>query len=389
MSNTLILDWQEDAVDAKCNFCAIEVGEAAESDTDLPELLHAYVPQDAHVYILQRDANVSGEEIEQLREVLDRLEIPLASDEPSRADDVHTWVFPVLDEVATAGRVGWIDDRIAAEKKQREHNREAYFKLNREAQDQDEALRLAMEKAGISPGQEAGLPTFIMNAFNELQFSKYWQALADTPGAKAVYWTMREIYRLDEGTQSHVEGLLHTLLLGMRDDPGTLGAVLSAAEKLTDPGSGVFALSKMCIAYMEHRVASGALDDKLSVALDFARCVQRYELLGEACANELKVARILKGRSSPLEVELQIAFEDASIAVLRDGGKRGLPPQEEDPTPAEAAAADIVQAAWQEMLKRGNEGFQKFLTQWKPWGALASRRAERLAAERQSQQAMN
>ncbi|WP_162589202.1 hypothetical protein [Variovorax sp. RA8] len=388
MSNTLIRDWQDGAIVAECNFCAIEVGEAAGSDIELPELLHAHVPQDAHLYLVQRDAKVSIEEVEQVREVLDRLEIPLASDEPLNADDVRTWVFPVLDEVAPPEHVRAPDYEVAAVRQKLEQNRVKSFELNREIE-QLQAFIVAMRETGASPGEENEAPTVIMSAFNELQFSKHWQSVAGTPGAKAVYQLMGQIYYLNEETQSHVEGLLHTLFLGMRDDPDTLRSVLRAAEKVTTGMTSMFALSKMCIAYMEHRVASGALDDKPLVALDFARCVQRYKLLEDAYANQLKAMRDSQQHNSLLEVDLSMAFEDALIAVLRDGGKRGLPPRQQGMTPGEAMAADTVQVAWQEMLKLGNEGFQNYLDQWIPWQGLVDRRRMKLAGARESQQAMN
>lgn len=389
MSNSLIRNWQEDTIVIQCNFCAIEVGEAAASDTELPALLQAHVPQGAHLFLVQRDAKVPPEEIEELREVLDSLEIPLASDVPLNPDDVATWVFPVLDEVAPPKYVGPTDDDVAAVKHQLAQNQVKSFELNREIE-QLQAIISALQETAARPGEETAAPTTMVAAFNELQFSKHWQAVAATPGAKAVHRMMAETYYLNEATQSHVEGLLHTLLLGMRDDPDTLQPVLNAAQKLPTGVTSVFALSKMCVAYMEHCVASGALDRTPLVALDYARYVQRYELLEDAYANQLKTMRDSKERNSQLEVDVSIAFEEALIAVLRDGGKQGPPPpQQWDMSPGEAAAADTVQAAWQEMLKRGNEGFQNFLDQWAPWQALVRGRQARLAEERRAQQAMN
>lgn len=183
MSNTLIRDWQDGAIVAECNFCAIEVGEAAGSDIELPELLHAHVPQDAHLYLVQRDAKVSIEEVEQVREVLDRLEIPLASDEPLNADDVRTWVFPVLDEVAPPEHVRAPDYEVAAVRQKLEQNRVKSFELNREIE-QLQAFIVAMRETGASPGEENEAPTVIMSAFNELQFSKHWQSVAGTPAQR-------------------------------------------------------------------------------------------------------------------------------------------------------------------------------------------------------------
>jgi hypothetical protein len=73
----------------------------------------------------------------------------------------------------------------------------------------------------------------------------------------------------------------------------------AAEEQLTTGMTSVFALSKMCIAHMEHRVASGVLDDKPLVALDFAPCVQRYKLLEDAYANQLKVDPLAGFGQSP------------------------------------------------------------------------------------------
>ncbi|VTU41115.1 hypothetical protein H4CHR_05850 [Variovorax sp. PBS-H4] len=387
-SDTLVRHWQDAAIVSEWNFCAIEVGEEAASDTELPELLRAHVPEGTHLYLAQRDAKVSIGEIEDVREVLDRLEICLASDEALNADDVRSWNLPLLDELVPSGHVGSDDEDIAAVKQRLAENEATSLELRAEI-GQLHAIILAMRNAGADPGEgEHTQPTFV-NDFNELQFSKHWQSVAGTPGARAVQKTITEIYYLDEPTQSHVEGLLHTLLPGMRDDPGALRSVLNAAEKQTTGKNCLFALSKMCIAYMEHRVASGGLDDTPLLALDYARCVQRHKLLEDAYASTLETVRASEGRTSALEIEVSLAFEDALIAVLRDGGKRGVSLHKGVMTQGQAVAADTVQAAWQDMLQRGNAGFQDFLAHWTPWQTWVSRRQARLAAERKSQHPMN
>lgn len=385
MSASLIEMWQGDALNVKCNFCAIEVGEAP--DTGLPELLQAHVPQGAHLYLVQRDAKVSVDEIEEVREVLDRLEIPLASDEVLNADDRQGWEFPVLDEVLRPKSGEPVDDDDdAAVKQQVAQDHAKCFEMYKEI-DQLRA-RLAMcEPSSIGAGQQK--PTAITQAFNELQFSKHWQAAAGSAGAKVVCEMVRESDSQDEATQRRIEGPLHTLLLGMRDDPDTLRAVLEAAEKLTGFRKSVLPLARMCMVYMEHQVASGALDDQPLAALDFARSVQRYSLLEHAYLSKLKALQDLQDRNSKGEVLLSMAFAEALIDVLRDGGQRGLSLQRNDMKPEEAAAAAAVATAWQDMLKQGNEGFLDFLALWTPWQALITRRQAQLAAESKPQHAMN
>jgi hypothetical protein len=228
----------------------------------------------------------------------------------------------------------------------------------------------------------------IRDAFNQLQFSDHWQKAqkAGTSGARVVTQTVEQFYvDIDGEMQSHVEGPLQSLLLAMHGDPDVLPSVLNTAAQLPARATWPIAVSKMCIAYMEHEVASGARDDDLSGALDFARCVQRYTLLEGIYARRRDSKQDRTAVPSLSEAELRLAFEMALISVLRHGGSQGM--TLEGLTPE---TAQIVQADWQDVIENGNgQGFQQFLAQWTPWQALLSRRAARLAAEREAQQAMN
>ena len=414
MSSTLVRKWQDEALMAKCNFCAIEIGEAASSDAGLPELLRAHVPEGAQSYIVQRDANVSENEIGQLKEVLKRLAIQVSSETPLNASDQSTWVAPLLDEItlqahtespdpalllqeeggrATAedarrlrAEQSRIQDELNATKKMLEQNQASFFQLHQEL-----ASLLAMQPLGASLriAEEAPSPReSIRDAFNQLQFSDHWQKAqkAGTSGASVVTQAIEQFYGdIDGEMQSHAAVPLQSLLLAMRGDPDVLSCVLNTAAQLPASATWPIAVSKMCIAFMEHEVASGARDDDLSGALYLARCVQRYTLLEGIDARRRDAKQDRRPAPSFSEAELRLAFEMASISLLRHGGRQGLPLQGLTPE-----TAQIVQADWQDVMENGNgQGFQQFLAQWTPWQALLSRRAARLAAEREAQQAMN
>lgn len=389
--DSLIRDWQDSAIAKKCNFCAIEVGEAAKSDTNLPELLSARELQGAHLYIVKRDANVSEDEIQQVQDVLASLEIPVAWNEPLNADDGNTWVFPDLDEVKVQARVESTDQDLSPEgmlaKLPEEVLMAEYARLRAELDANTKALKhgqlrsfeldkhqgmLAREALGIGPGIEEGAPSLsktIVDAFNQLQFSKDWQKLAGTPGAKVVCRTIESLYaRLDDEAKSHFERFLESLFVAMRKDPVLLQSVLNAAAQVPASVGDVITVSRMCFVYMKHEVASGSLDERPEVALAYASSVQRFPLLEEIYQSKLAAVRKLIKPNPPLEVGLCIAFEAALTAVLRDAGKQGLPLQE-DLMPG---VADTIKDAWQEMEQRGNEGFKDFLAQ-PPWKEFISR----------------
>lgn len=402
MADTLIREWQESAMAKECSFCAIEVSEAAKSDSELPRLLSAHAPHGAHLYIVKRDSNVSGDEIQQLREVLDSLQIQPARSEPLNANDSSTWAFPVLAEVKLEERVESADRDRSLEgvrAKQTPEDKEEVLELKaryaglRAAQDavrklleqkqlqsfeqhthiQDALLKRSRD---IGAGIEEKAPSLsrtIVDAFNRLQFSENWQGLAGTPGAKAVSRTMQSLYaRLDDETKSYLESFLETLFDDMRKKQ-VLVSVLNAAAQVPAGAGDVIAVSRMCMAYMEHQVASGALDAKPLVALGYARCVQRFALLENIYQSELAAVQNMEKPNPPLANDLCMAFEAALIAVLRDAGERGLHLQE-DLMPE---VVDTIHNAWQAMKQRGNEDFKDFLAQ-PPWREFISRSWARL-----------
>lgn len=145
MADTLIREWQKSAMAKECSFCAIEVSEAARSDSELPELLSAHAPHGAHLYIVKRDSNVSGDEIQQLREVLDSLQIQPAWNEPLNVDDSSTWAFHVLAEVKLEERVESAD---------RDRSLEG-VRAKQTPEDKEEVLELKARYAGLRAAQDA------------------------------------------------------------------------------------------------------------------------------------------------------------------------------------------------------------------------------------------
>jgi hypothetical protein len=411
MSNALIRDWEMHAGMAQYNFCAIQVGDAAGSNDGLAELLCVHVPRGARPHILQTDANVSAETIDQVRSVLSQLEIEPAASEPLIANDQRAWELlsllpqapasaelahragspaeaienkPLAADLRRADNSGAIQDAL---KRMKEIGGKT-FKLHQHQQMLHAALARLRGAQPVSRTVEAQIRATIRHAFNELQFEPHWQKVAGTQGAKRLCEVLDRIRTneeaVDEQVQEKVELLLQILLFAMRGDAAMLQSVLNAASQLPAGVDSKIAVSKMYVAYMEHSVAIGELDAKPLVALQYARGVQRYTLLKEIYQNLLASVRVAAGYSPLLKFELCTLFDNAMIDVLLDGGKQ-TPSLEHESN----LVANDLQAAWHEMIQRGSEGFRGFLIQWAPWQALMSRRPKQPDSERMFEPIMN
>jgi hypothetical protein len=418
LSHQLVNNWQELTEDARCNFCAIEVGDAPESDRGLVDLLHTHVPQGAAVYIVQRDSNVSSKEVKQVQQVLDDLDIPLASDgtSPLVADDQSAWTFQprILDtssnpafnaqrppsfeqaapsaEAALGPDASSIWEELEVVRRMRHELRIADFnsclELNKIGVFID-SLGAQLTQDQIGEGFDLtdsgpAMPQILIHFFNELQFTTHWQASASTPEAKVLRHLLAMVYRMDEDTQSHVAFPLLILLCHMRHDPALCRSVLGAASELSINQDGVMAISKLCMACMEQRVASGAVDDEPLVALDFARCVQRSRLLGEIYLRERGAMHDSAELHPRLRAEICCAFDQALMSVALHGGQEEVSFSEA----ADPIAVTTVQSAWREMKQLGNETFNDFLRDWAPWQALMARRQTEQAKKRKLQSSM-
>ncbi|WP_068680594.1 MULTISPECIES: NEL-type E3 ubiquitin ligase domain-containing protein [unclassified Variovorax] len=391
---------------AQYNFCAIQVGDAAGSDDGLAELLCIHVPRGARPHILQSDASVSRETIDQVRSLLAKLEIEPASSEPLIANDQRAWEFlslvPLAPVSAGGSPGGAIDNNPLADAPRRVDNSGAIeatlrrmkeiggktFKLHQEQQTLH-ALLARLEGMRPAPRRvEPQIRAAIRHAFNELQVEPHWQKVAGTQGAKRLCEVLDRIRTNEEGVdeqvQEKVELLLQILLFAMRGDAAMLQSVLNAASRLPAGVDSKIAVSKMYVAYMEHSVAVGELDAKPLVALQYARGVQRYTLLKAICQELLASVRVAAGYSALHKFELCTLFDNAMIDVLLDGGKQA-PSFEQDSNPA----ADDLRTAWYEMIQRGSEGFRDFLAEWAPWQALMRRRSRPPSSKRMFEPIMN
>lgn len=395
MSGSLLDDWEREAKIAQVNFCAIEVGEAAESDSELPTLLRTNVPSGASVYIMLSEECVPDDEVEQLRAVLHQQEIPLAWAAPLNPENASDWALPPVlwsgppaDEAfehpaPSAGARAFhshdvadrINDRYLYEKalELELKNRMLTFE-----QSENSALIAATIKLRESRGVKLSLRPAIIDAFNKLQVTTAWQARRDTKGAQVLRDLLIDI-RLEEHIQGDVEGPLQDLFLALANDADVLHAVLNAAAQLPRDLESTAAVSTIYIAYMELRVALGKLDDKPKVARDFACRVQRYHLMEEIAQHLLKEMQDSLTDDGREEEQFVNALDKALMAILLNGGEPDLPPMA-----GKGPMADAITKAWREMKQRGNEQFGQFLDQWAPWQGLVRRRQERLKAERES-----
>lgn len=403
MSTALVDDWEGEARNAQVNFVAIEIGDGAGSDPDPPTLLGTNVPPGASVYIVLRDERVSDDEIEQLREVLDRQQIPHEGEALVPGEE-RAWNMPPVLETAPI-----VDEAFEHPHLTRcaydfhphptaeqffAHQRAETRKLEAQARmlnfeiKQNAALTAETRHLidAIDPEQKhkRSLKPAIIEAFHKLQVTAAWQRATRTAGAKALCGLLVAI-SLEKRLQDDVEGVLEDLLLGLGNDADVLDAVLGDTARLPGDLDSGTAIAMIYIAYMKQCVTLGKLDDtpRLDLALDFAHRVQRYHLMEELAAASIEEMEDSAEQDPGLEDKLYDAFDKALMNILLHGGKRELPPVSE-----EGPIADAVEKAWLEMKQRGDAGFKEFLASWSPWLSLVSRRQARLKAEREAQEAM-
>ncbi|GAA4355475.1 hypothetical protein GCM10023165_47630 [Variovorax defluvii] len=404
MCTELLANWKDQAHGLAWNFCAIEAGDKNDLDeqpASLADLLTENVPKGANVYIVLPDRKVSDDEVETVRQILDRLEIRLASNQPLIANEEEAWTLspfrsdepdlqpdstqPATPSSCNSSRPLETDlaialQRHAALEEEIAQYRKDAFELN---QKMEAALQLLATLQGApEPADPTPLGKRLTHAFNELQFTPHWQAAVNTAGAQALCKLIERVISEGEPTRKEVEFPLSIVLLAMREDPAILSPMLAFASKLPDHRLRSTSQAKqLYVAYMECRIRSGALDDGplLADALTYAHCVHRYRLLaGEAAQaweSESPHFNLLQ------QSELLAVFDKALMHTLLNGGQQGLP-LAEDVTPEVAA---VAKTAWRQAMQYATEAsFRDFLDTWEPWQGLVNRRQTRPEAKRAS-----
>lgn len=239
--DALLKFWEDEAHEDEFNFCAIEAGDAAEPNAFLTDLLCSHVPLDTCIYIVQRDSEVPGEELKRVQDLLDQLQISVATIQPLLATEYDHWV-------AASGEL-----RNPAEA-ELEHSGigecgNASFHPN----------EIQQQNCAAAAVQLPSMPSGIVKAFNQLQFTPHWQAAASTRGAKVLCQLLGRI-RLENAVEPQGQSALETVLTAMTHDQAMLESVLSAAAQWPVDSNSLALILWMYLACMEQRVASGTLD---------------------------------------------------------------------------------------------------------------------------------
>ena len=244
MREALLKYWEDEAHEEEFNFCAIEAGDAAEPDRFLTELLYKYVPLDTPIYILQRDAKVPSEEVKRVQDLLNRLEISVATNAPLLANEYGAPIaLPVEREEPEDAELEHADTLLGNQTVMSDHRHPPF-------------------EADVDfLGQRPSMPSSVVSAFNVLQFTSHWQASTSSHGAKVLCELLDRI-SIEKAVQRHVQSPLESMFIAMAGDRAMLEAVLSVVAHLPANSDSLVAVSRMYLGYMEQRVASGNLDNE-------------------------------------------------------------------------------------------------------------------------------
>jgi len=395
-SNNLLARWQEAAQGAEYGFCAIETGDDPRNDEGLKQLLRANVPQGASVFIVQRDANVPEEDIQQVRDLLAVLDIPLESvavdatdlsDARSRSPferqlsdaDLFAGIANADPTISGVERRHWTDlcfqreQEIKTLKDQIEANEKTIRDDQEEEAEDDRKINELMQwfagKGELVKLLYAPVLESISFEFTQLMETEHWKSAAGTEDVRAMDLLLQRL-ATGRAFQNEIEFPLRSVLHAMRDDPVLFQSVAKAAAELPIDADSADATGSLYIVYLEHQIGSGKFDDDLKTAARLARCVQRFKLLKENLQEFRNAAKQSPAYDEGGLADLYGACQKALIGVLRS--EEELPLGEDVP----ASAADVVRAVWKDVKERGEKELPDFLKEWECWQTLVQRRQE-------------